>query len=111
MVDNRCSGGLVKEAPVPGVPAIDFSHTLAAVAGCLILNWIDYRQAKAIRQLREKLNQSALPHLKRYPTKVVASTKMLPKKRRQPRGWRHKQDGKARIVGHAERSVPDLFQE
>ena len=29
---------------------------------------------------------------------------MLPKSRRQPRGWRHKQNGKARIVGYAERA-------
>ena len=35
-----------------------------------------------------------LPHLKRYPTQVVASHKMLPKMRRRPRGWRHKQDGR-----------------
>ena len=38
----------------------------------------------------------ALPHSKRYPTKMVASPKMLPKIRRQPREWRHKQDGEAR---------------
>ena len=29
----------------------------------------------------------ALPHLNRYPTRVVASNKMLPKDREQPRGW------------------------
>ena len=45
----------------------------------------------------------ALPHLKRYPTQVVASTRMLPKTRRRPRGWRHEQDGKAGIIGDTER--------
>ena len=53
----------------------------------------------------------ALPHLKRYPREVVASIKMLPKTRRQPRGWRHKQDGEARIVGNTERPLPELPQE
>ena len=48
------------------------------------------------------VSPAALPHLKRYPTEVVASNNVLPKMRRQPRGLRHKQDGKARIIDHTE---------
>ena len=53
----------------------------------------------------------ALPHLKRYATQGVASTKMLPKMRRRPRGRRHKQDGKARIVDDAAGPLLEFLQE
>ena len=59
----------------------------------------------------DQASPTRVAHLKRYPTKVVTSNKMLPKVRRQPRGWRHKQDGNAGIVGHAEKALLELLQE
>ena len=52
----------------------------------------------------------ALPHPKRYPTRVVASNKMLPIMRRQPRGLRHQQDGKARVNGNSARPLTSRHQ-
>ena len=54
---------------------------------------------------------SASPHLNGYPTKVVASNRMQPKIRRQPRGWGLEYNGKARATGYNTRPLPELFQE
>ena len=42
--------------------------------------------------------RSALPHPNGYPMKAFASNKMLPKNRRQPRGWRHQQNGERELL-------------
>ena len=42
-----------------------------------------------------------LAHQKRYSTKVFASNKVLPKMRRPPRGWRHKQELLATVATNA----------
>ena len=52
----------------------------------------------------------ALPHPKRYSTKVVASIKTLPKIPEAIAWGRRQQDGKTEVVGISTRPVPDLVQ-
>ena len=91
-----------KDDLLRSVPGVGEQLSLSLLAYLPGLGTLDRKQVAAL---------VALPHSKRYPTKMVASHKMLPKIRRQPREWRHQQDGEARVAGYNTGPLPELYQE
>ena len=83
-----------------GLPGTGKTHVMCAVGHRLVESGRSVLFAPAYRLVQDLLaaKRDALPHPKRYSTKVVASTKMLPKTREAATWAGHIQDGEAGLV-------------